>query len=405
MAKFDDKVNGNTVDADEYNNIVRAAKNAITDSGQTIDTSNTQLSKALANYAAVSTFYTDSGAADAYVLTPITTFKPPSAYINGMEIRFRAGNAGTGGAATVNVAGLGVKSLKEADGSTNPSSIPTTEDSMYRYDGTVFRKVNLVVAATQSVAGISLLPKQITIENGTDTDHDLNFTAGNAQADDGSLVFSVGALTKQIDAAWAAGTNQGGLDTGTVANNTPYYLYAIYNPTSGVSDILFTATKGSPTMPSGYTKKYYIGACHTNGSANIRNGTWSYDSKGSIYKFDLKDFIQEFNDINPGTSAVLKTITAPANSFVFGKIGMFDDSAATPPPILLVTATNQTDRVPSGSDCTLNMVQISATGENNYEQSYGEFLLDSSSQLRYRLSKSDADINVQFINYGWKELL
>jgi hypothetical protein len=156
MSQFNtSKVNGNTVDAAEWNQLA-GLNNAITSTGQTPSTSDlNQVAKTMADYAAVSTFYTDSGSADAYVLTPITTFKAPHAYINGMEIRFRAGNAGTGGAATVNVGGLGVESLKESDGVTNPSSIPTTEDSEYRYDGTVFRKINAVAQATESAAGIA----------------------------------------------------------------------------------------------------------------------------------------------------------------------------------------------------------------------------------------------------------
>ncbi|GAG80868.1 unnamed protein product, partial [marine sediment metagenome] len=50
------------------------------------------------------------------------------------------------------------------------------------------------------LAGVALLPKQITISNGTDTDHDIDFTAGNFQFDDGSGQAVATALTKQIDA-------------------------------------------------------------------------------------------------------------------------------------------------------------------------------------------------------------
>jgi hypothetical protein len=167
-----------------------------------------------------------------------------------------------------------------------------------------------ILTSTTTRQGVSYLPKQITIANGTDTDHDLNFTAFVMNFDDGSGQALVSALTKQIDASWAAGTNQGGLDTGTVASNTPYYIYAIYNPTSGVSDILFTATKGSPTMPSGYTKKEYKGACYTNGSANIRNGKWVYGNE--IYEFYLNTEITE-RSVSTTTSSI--TVTSPPGTF------------------------------------------------------------------------------------------
>ena len=141
------KINGNTCSAPEFNQIPTELETLQTSSGQTSsDAILNQVSIGVSRYAA-NNFYIDSGAADAYVLTLAASFTNPVsatiAYFTGMTIRFRAENAGTGGAATVNVNGAGVKSLKEANGTTNPSSIPTTEDSEFRYDGTVFRKVNL----------------------------------------------------------------------------------------------------------------------------------------------------------------------------------------------------------------------------------------------------------------------
>lgn len=124
--------------------------------------------------------------------------------------------------------------------------------------------------STTTTKGQSLLPDQITISNGTDLDHDIDFTAGNFNFDDGSGQAVATALTKQIDASWVAGDNAGGLDTGSVQANTFYYCYAIYNITTGVSDAIFTASYGSPTFPSGYTKKAYRGAILTDGSGNIR---------------------------------------------------------------------------------------------------------------------------------------
>lgn len=147
------KITGNTCSATEFNQIPTELEAVQTSSGQTSsDAILNQVSIGVSRYAA-NNFYLDSGTADNYLLTLAASMTNPVSatvgYFIGMTIRFRAGNAGTGGAATVNVNNAGVKSLKEADGTTNPSSIPTTEDSEYRYDGTVFRKVN-VTPATQA---------------------------------------------------------------------------------------------------------------------------------------------------------------------------------------------------------------------------------------------------------------
>ena len=59
------------------------------------------------------------------------------------------------------------------------------------------------------------------------------------------------------------------LDTGTLANATGYYIWAIFNPTTATASVLASASESSPTMPSGYTKKRLVGFFRTNGSAQI----------------------------------------------------------------------------------------------------------------------------------------
>jgi hypothetical protein len=222
-------------------------------------------------------FYIDSSVvANTYILTKVASLVNPvngsNDYYNGMIIKFRP-NYNNTGSSTANVNGRGAITLKEKDGTTNLSAdfLQTTKDYEFVYWDGIFRNTNFEIEdATTTTKGVSLLPQPITIaNNSTDSEHDIDFSAGNAQADDGSVVFRVGALTKQIDAVWAAGTNQGGLDTGTVANDTTYHCYAIYNPTTLASDFILTATYGSPTMPSGYTKKKWVMAVLTDGSANI----------------------------------------------------------------------------------------------------------------------------------------
>jgi hypothetical protein len=116
--------------------------------------------------------------------------------------------------------------------------------------------------------------------NSTDSEHDLDIDAARIWVSDGTdeRLVDFTAQVKRIDATWAAGTNQGGLDTGTVANDTWYYIWAIYNPTTDTADYLLSASQSSPTMPSGYTYKRRVrGAVRTNGSANIRAFTQRSD--------------------------------------------------------------------------------------------------------------------------------
>jgi hypothetical protein len=170
MAKFDDKVNGNTVDGDEYNNIVRAPKDVIETSGQSIDASNTQLTKGVAGYVASGNFYTDSGSANAYILNNIGSFRAPNAYTDGMEVRFRAGNASTT-ASTVNVSSLGVKNIKKPDGTTDISTdIVTDVDTVLRFDlsNDVFIIQTALSDASETVKGIIEIATQAETDAGTD---------------------------------------------------------------------------------------------------------------------------------------------------------------------------------------------------------------------------------------------
>lgn len=104
----------------------------------------------------------------------------------------------------------------------------------------------------------------------------------------------------------ASGAN--GLDTGSEAANTWYYLYAIYNPTTLTSALLFSTVNevvtGSITLPAGYTKKRQLKfAVRNNASSNIVE--FHYSENGCI-------FLGYYND--PGTpsytSAVLTGGTA-----------------------------------------------------------------------------------------------
>mgnify|MGYP000966116682 CR=1 FL=1 len=141
------KVDGNTVAAVEWNQLTDIDNFVIT-SGQAPSSSDlNQLGIASARYSSGGQFYTDSGTANTYVLSPVSPFKAPvdatNGYFTGMTIRFRAGNANTG-ASTVNVNSAGVKNLKQADGVTdlNPNQLSSSQFSEFVYDGTAFRFVN-----------------------------------------------------------------------------------------------------------------------------------------------------------------------------------------------------------------------------------------------------------------------
>lgn len=84
-------------------------------------------------------YFVDSGAANAYVITPAPAI---TAYSAGQRFVFRAGNANTGNS-TINVSGLGTRELRRDGGANQLSSGDIQANGLYEiiYDGSNFQMV------------------------------------------------------------------------------------------------------------------------------------------------------------------------------------------------------------------------------------------------------------------------
>jgi microcystin-dependent protein len=102
------KVDGvSTQPAAEMNSLFYEIENLITSTDATLSgASAVQLQQAVAVYSSGADFYVDTGAANSYVLEAIGSKESPTAYFDGMRIRFIPDNSNSA-AATVNVAGIG----------------------------------------------------------------------------------------------------------------------------------------------------------------------------------------------------------------------------------------------------------------------------------------------------------
>lgn len=120
MEEIGVKVDGvDSLPASEFNNNVRnELQNAVTNSGQTLDAGNlNQLGQAMGRYGGGGgDFYTESGVANAYVLTPVPPFITSKVYFEGMRVMFVAGNDSTDAGSTINVNTIGSVALVDAKG-------------------------------------------------------------------------------------------------------------------------------------------------------------------------------------------------------------------------------------------------------------------------------------------------
>ncbi|RLD23214.1 MAG: hypothetical protein DRI71_05860 [Bacteroidetes bacterium] len=127
------------------------------------------------------------------------------------------------------------------------------------------------VNLNQEVTAISIsyLAGLTIINNTVDANHDIDIAIGVCRDIDNSEDMVLSAITKQIDAAWAVGTNNGGLDIGTVEADTWYGVFIIKRVDTGIVDILFSKNMAVPVMPTSYIKKRQIGSVLTDSSSNI----------------------------------------------------------------------------------------------------------------------------------------
>lgn len=170
MEDLNDKITGGTLTAAEWNQVPSEIQNVIEGLGITLSSGDVnQLGKAIAGYAANGAFYTDSGAANAYVLSVIGSKQAPTAYTNGMLIRFVVGNTNTG-ASTVNVAGLGVKNIKTPTGA-DPAggAMQGTFVAEAFYNSAAGYFVLTSGNATETFRGNIELATNTEVQTGTDT--------------------------------------------------------------------------------------------------------------------------------------------------------------------------------------------------------------------------------------------
>jgi len=222
-------------------------------------------------------------------------------------------------------------------------------------------------------------------------------TACTTNADDNSTLMKAAAFTKTT-AAWAVGSGNGCLDTGSVATNTWYAIFQIERTDTQVVDYVCTVeTAGvtpSPTMPTNYTKKRYIGSFLTDATPNIRKFQQAVD----MFMYDAP-FQTDINQSNPGTSAVSVTLTTP-RGIVVEAINTLYCSNNTTNPQILVSSLGVADTAPGTTLQSVECVLAATTHSQNVVRT----LTNTSAQIRIRWSSSGAADTLVGSTIGYRDL-
>jgi hypothetical protein len=289
---------------------------------------------------------------------------------------------------------------------TSTTAKKSTPGSTFR-DG-VFAQALTSAAGVGTVSAIIGGPMKITADlpkghldggaisnNSGDSTNDLDFTACECRSDDDTANISVSALTKQIDAEWASGTNAGLLaaaDDPIGASGLNVILWAIGDTAGSVSDF-FASTSTSPSLPTGYDVKRQVGWIRWDG-ATIEQFDQVGTGRERFHRY--RDPIQDVNDATiTANTAETATMTAPPSSIVHGYIVVSNTSSTCHGNIFPTNASDDTTQIDE-----------SYTGGNNAGANTGwggGFVtpLDSSSQCKYMADESVGATTLKVNTHGF----
>ena len=193
-------------------------------------------------------------------------------------------------ALTLNVNGTGAIAVYNQTGAistTNAALFTAGQPIEFRYDSTlngwVFYDVTKTVTDSDSAVGGGF-----------------SALSGSATGASASVSYQIGGICVRNSSgakkelrglslsASTASTGANGLDTGTIAASTWYYVHVIHNPTTSTTSLLLSLSATSPTLPSGYTYSARVGSIRTDATNKYPLG---FTQKGRLSKWLVHDSI------------------------------------------------------------------------------------------------------------------
>lgn len=197
---------------------------------------------------------------------------------------------------------LGTSAARPSSPITGMMRLNTTIPSLEVYYNSIWNSLTPAVAPTPTAFAISGLG----LSNDLVTPNTIiAISPGSATSDDGTITLKLAGFINKTTGSWTVGSGSGCLDSGTVANGTWYYDFLIERTDTGVVDDLCSASLTSPTLPSSYTEKRYIGQFKTDSSAHIL----AFTQNGGDFIWSVPTL--DMNSVSIGTSLTAETLNVP----------------------------------------------------------------------------------------------
>jgi hypothetical protein len=260
----------------------------------------------------------------------------------------------------------------------------------------------LKVPATETTQGPSYIRKRIILSVGSvDPANDIDTTAGNFTFSGGDGSANIGAFTKQLDATWAQGTNQGGRAAGvSYSVFTWYHYFALSNSDGSVVDLGFDTSvtaanllADAAVIAAGLTKYRRVGSIVT----DITPAIIAFFQIGKYFHF--ADTFSVWN-IAPTLSTVgaLLTIAAPLGIETIVQLVVAAGQNVSQAQII-ITSPDQNNIVPSATVFTLFIESV-----NVKNVVCVEIKTNTSSQIRYRANASAGWTTFRGVLNRWEDI-
>lgn len=203
------------------------------------------------------------------------------------------------------------------------------------------------------------------------------------------LMTQTSVLTKRLDAVWAVGSGNGGLDTGTAVDGT-YHVWRIRRSDTGVVDALFSLSPTSPTMPAKYDQKSYLWPI-------VRSGGAIRTFKQSGNTFVLDETVEERSSAAAAAYGLLTLTSVPTGVVVSPILSAVQFQNAAGNASTIISSASKT--VQDGLDV---VAQTTNTGQSAVGFVSDRVFTDTSARINFSVVVNSGSLAAGSIRcHGW----
>lgn len=264
------------------------------------------------------------------------------------------------------------------------------------------------ITAASNGAASSALPmwylSKLTVSNDAgDLTNDIGIAVGAARDSTNTVdIYINSALIKRLDANWAAGTNQGMRNSAAAITDTTYHIYAAAKAGGADADIYAHTSTTIATVlaalqaESGGSSYLYLRRIFS--IRRVSGAIVAFVQDGDLVQWTTVPAL-DIDAANPGTSAVLRTLSVPAGIKVEALYNFTITSSGSAFPLCYFSDPDVTDQAPDLAATPLGSLRANAT--STLMAQGGRTRTNTSSQIRSRVHQSDASVELQIATLGY----